>query len=226
MRILIIEDEPSLGNVLKANFEAEAYAVDIERDGDRGLYKAQTTDYDAIVLDDILPGKHGREICRELRSRGRTLPILFMSVQGEVEKRVDVLNDGADDYITKPFLFAELSARLRALLRRPPTLQRGELRFHDLVLDESRSVAIRDGREIYLTTTEFSLLHYFMRNANHIVSRAMIMEHVWSGEADQFSHMIETHIYNLRRKINMPNLPKLIHAVSGRGYMLRELAEA
>lgn len=222
MRILIIEDELALGDALKLNLESEAYAVDIERDGDRGWYRAQTTDYDAVVLDDILPGKHGSEICRDLRLRGRTVPILLMSVQSEVGRRVELLDGGADDYLTKPFLFAELSARLRALLRRPRELHYGELCSGDLVLHESGFLAARAGMESYLTAKEFALLHYLMSNEGRVVSRGMIMEHVWDGDVDQFSNMIETHISNLRRKIDVPGLPKLIRTVSGRGYLFGE----
>jgi len=222
MRILIIEDEPRLGNLLKANLEAESYAVDIEGDGEKGLYRARTNDYDAIVLDDILPGKRGYEICRELRARGKNAPILLMSVQAESEWKVALLNDGADDYLTKPFTYAEMSARLRALLRRPRDLQGAEMQVGDLVLDESRSIVIRGTREIYLTAKEFSLLRYLMKNAGRIVSRAMLLEHVWNGEADPLSNMIETHIHNLRRKIDGKDEKKLISTIAGRGYVISD----
>jgi DNA-binding response OmpR family regulator len=222
MRILIIEDEPRLGNLLKANLEAESYAVDIEGDGEKGLYRARTNDYDAIVLDDILPGKRGYEICRELRARGKNAPILLMSVQAESEWKVALLNDGADDYLTKPFTYAEMSARLRALLRRPRDLQGAEMQVGDLVLDESRSIVIRGTREIYLTAKEFSLLRYLMKNAGRIVSRAMLLEHVWNGEADPLSNMIETHIHNLRRKIDGKDEKKLIRTIAGRGYVISD----
>jgi DNA-binding response OmpR family regulator len=222
MRILIIEDEPGLGNLLKANLEAESYAVDVEGDGEKGLYRARTNDYDAIVLDDILPGKRGYEICRELRARGKNAPILLMSVQAESEWKVALLNDGADDYLTKPFTYAEMSARLRALLRRPRDLQGAEMQVGDLVLNESRSIVIRGVREIYLTTKEFSLLRYLMKNAGRIVSRAMLFEHVWNGEADPLSNMIETHIHNLRRKIDGKGERKLIRTIAGRGYVISD----
>jgi two-component system copper resistance phosphate regulon response regulator CusR len=217
MRILIIEDEASLGSVLKESLEAEAYAVDVEPDGERGLYRAKTNDYDAIVLDDILPGKRGYEICRELRKSGRTAPILLMSVQSEVEKKVMLLNDGADDYLAKPFSYEEMSARLRALLRRPRTYFYGKLRIDDLILDES--TASRAGHDIYLTAKEFALLHYFMRNAGRIITRTMILEHVWDDGADPISNTLDTHIHNLRHKIDRPGLKKLLHTVSGRGYI-------
>ncbi|HVO28470.1 MAG TPA: response regulator transcription factor [Candidatus Paceibacterota bacterium] len=221
MRILIIEDNPRLGRTLKASLESESYAVDIESDGEKGLYRARTNDYDAIVLDDILPGRRGYEICRELRSAGRTAPILLMSVQSEVDRKVSLLNDGADDYLAKPFSYAEMSARLRALLRRPHELVPDRLSFGDLVLDENSSTVTRGGKASYLTAKEFSLLQYLVRNAGHLVTRAMLFEHVWDGETDPVSNMLETHIHNLRRKVERPGLPGLIHTVPGRGYVFR-----
>jgi DNA-binding response OmpR family regulator len=220
MRILIIEDEPTLGKALKENLEAEAYAVDIEVDGAQGLYRARTNEYDAIVLDDILPGKRGYEICRELRQGGSTAPIMLMSVQSGIETKVGLLNDGADDYLAKPFSFDEMNARLRALLRRSSDFRYGEIQVDDLMLDETNAAVLRAGQRIYLTAKEFALLRYLMRNSGRLVSRTAIFEHVWDGEADPLSNMIETHMHNLRRKIDRPGLKKLIHTVSGRGYML------
>ena len=221
MRILIIEDEPTLGKVLKSRLEDEAYAVDVETDGERGLYRARTNDYDAIILDDILPGKRGYEICKELRRSGKTAPILLMSVQSGIDRKVSLLNDGADDYLTKPFSFEEMSARLRALLRRPRNMAHDELRVHDLVLDESAAIAIRGGKNIYLTSKEFALLHYLMKAAGRLVSRGMILEHVWDGDTDPLSNMIETHIHNLRQKVDRPGMKKLIYTIPGRGYMVK-----
>ncbi len=221
MRILIIEDEPTLGMALKENLEAEAYAVDIEMDGSCGLYRARTNEYDAIVLDDILPGKRGQEICRELRKDGTTAPIMLMSVQSEVETKVNLLNRGAGDYLVKPFSFEEMSARLRALLRRSRELRYGEIQVDDLILDETNASVLRAGERIYLTAKEFALLRYLMRHVGHLVSRGAILEHVWDGNADPLSNMIETHMHNLRRKIDRPALKKLIYTVPGRGYVLQ-----
>lgn len=220
MRILIVEDEPAFGKLLKYNLEAEAYAVDLETDGGQGLYRARTNNYDVIVLDDILPSKRGFEICRELRSRGHSTPILFMSVQAETDTKVQSLDIGADDYLAKPFSYAEFSARIRALLRRPKTIQAKVLSVGDLVLDIGSTSAIRAGLHISLTTKEYSLLRYLMLNAGQLVTRAMIFEHVWNEEANVLSNMIETHIYNLRRKIDGPSVVKMIQTVSGRGYIL------
>jgi DNA-binding response OmpR family regulator len=220
MRILIVEDEPALGNLLKSNLEAESYAVDLARDGDVGLQSAKTNNYDAIVLDDILPGKRGGEICAELRRRGQTMPILFMSVRAGTDEKVNSLDLGADDYLAKPFSYSEMSARLRALLRRPRTFQAQELRVDDLIFDESAASVVRDGKKIYLTAKESALLKYLMMNAGTLVTRAMIFEHVWDEEADQLSSMIETHIYNLRRKLDGPGMEQTIKTISGRGYIL------
>ena len=192
MRILIVEDEPALGTLLKSNLEAEAYAVDLESDGERAFRSASVNEYDAIVLDDILPGKRGSEICEELRRKGRTTP----------------------------FSYREMSARLRALLRRPRNLQPQTLQVADLVLDTASGSASRGGKHIHLTTKEFALLHYLMQHEGQLVTRAMIFEHVWNDAIDLFSNMIETHIYNLRKKIDKPGLTKLIHTLSGRGYIL------
>lgn len=220
MRILIVEDEPALADLLKSNLEAEAYAVDVVNDGEMGLYSARTNRYDAIILDDILPGKRGSEICAELRRRGQTMPILFMSVQAAVDTKVRSLDLGADDYLAKPFAYSELSARLRALLRRPAILQPEALKFRNLTLDENSMSAVRAEERIYLTAKEYALLRYLMQNAGTLVTRAMIFEHVWDGETDPMSGMIETHIYNLRQKIDKPGMEKLIHTISGRGYIV------
>jgi DNA-binding response OmpR family regulator len=176
--------------------------------------------YDLIVLDDILPGKRGGEICTELRRRGQATPVLFISVRAGTEEKVHSLNLGADDYLAKPFSYTELSARIRALLRRPQVFQASELRVDDLVFNESSAIARRGDREIYLTTKESALLRYLMINAGMLVTRAMIFEHVWDEETDPLSNMIETHVYNLRQKIDEPGMTKMIKTVSGRGYIL------
>jgi len=220
MRILIVEDEPVLGNLLKSNLEAEAYAVDLIADGEAGLRLARANEYDLVILDEVLPGVCGFEICRELRRAGKTIPILFMSAQTGVDKRVDSLDEGADDYIAKPFSYTEMSARIRALLRRSRTIQKEELRIRDLILDENTASVLRAGRRIYITTKEYALLRYLMQNAGQLVTRAMIFEHVWDEETDPMSNMIETHIYNLRQKIDEPGGEKLIQTISGRGYIM------
>jgi len=220
MRILVVEDDEQAGTALKAGLEAESYAVDLEQDGAKGLYRAKTNDYDFIILDNVLPNKQGLEICRELRYGGKMMPIMMLTVQSEVGRKVEVLNGGADDYLTKPYSFAELSARMKALLRRPKRIEGMQLAIDNLILDKERGVAFRGGKEIQLTTKEFALLEYLVRNQNKLVSRGMITEHVWDASGDVFSKTIETHILRLRRKIDFRGERKLIHTVSGRGYKL------
>jgi DNA-binding response OmpR family regulator len=222
MRILIVEDELALGNLLKAKLKAEAYAVDLECDGERGLSLALANRYDVIILGDIVSGRKSYEICRELRRVGQVTPILFISVQAGVDKKVRSLDEGADDYLAKPFSYSEMKARLRALLRRPRSIQSQSLHVADLILDADSAGAIRNGRRIYLTMREFSLLQYLMRNVGQLVTRAMILEHVWDDEVNPLSNMIETHIHNLRGKIDEPGAKKLIHTLSGRGYILMD----
>ena len=219
MKILVVEDEKETAAILKKHLEAECYAVDVEHDGDKGFYRARTNDYDLIILDNILPGKIGPDICRGIRQYEIPTPILMLSVQAEIDQKVFLLDCGADDYLTKPYSFTELSARVRALLRRPRDLSDDESStYEDLVLDASTYTATRAGVSAYLTPKEFSLLQYFMRNRGRVVSRGMILEHVWDGEGDPFSNAIETHIVNLRKKIDTGHDVKFIHTVPGRGY--------
>jgi DNA-binding response OmpR family regulator len=220
MRILVIDDQEELAQSLKMGLESQCYAVDIEHDGERGLYRARTNDYDLILLDNVLPGKLGPDICRELREYKMTTPIMILSVQSDIEQKIRLLNCGADDYLAKPFSFAELSARVRALLRRPRQIEAPQLIIDDLVLDRKTYSATRNKKAIYLTPKEFSLLEYLMKNKDAVVSRGMILEHVWDESADPFSNSIETHIMNLRRKIDQSHKRKLIHTVPGRGYKI------
>ncbi len=221
MRILIIEDEKVLAKNMKSVLEAEHHAVDVDGDGEKGLYHARTNDYDLILLDDMLPNRSGAEICKTLRETGRTTPILLISVQPETARKVMLLNDGADDYLTKPFSYEEMNARVRALLRRPRTFEKDVFSVDDLVLDCDAGSVSRGGMSIYLTTKEFSLLSYLMKHQEKIVSRAMLFEHVWDNEGDLFSNTIEMHIRNLRRKIDREGLKKLIYTVPGRGYRIQ-----
>ncbi len=220
MKILVVDDDDAVRSSIKTSLEAESYAVDEEIVGDRGLYRAKTNDYDLVILDDILPGKHGLEICRELREYGKTMPILLISGQSDVDRRVLLLNDGADDYVTKPFSHTELNARVRALLRRPTTACATSLRVGNLVLDTAGYCARRGESKITLTSKEFSLLEYLMRHAGSVVTHGMIFEHVWNADGDPCSNAIMTHIGNLRRKIDVPGQRALIRTVPGRGYVM------
>ncbi len=218
MRLLIVEDEKEILNFIKKSLEAEHFVVDAASDGEKGSYLARTNDYDLIVLDNVMPKKNGLEVCREVRRDGRSVPILILSVKSETTTKVDLLNAGADDYLTKPFSLDELLARIKALLRRPKQIENEILQVDDLILDSSKGTVKRGNQDIYLTRKEFTLLKYLMKNQGIVLSRSMIMEHVWDMSADPFSNTIESHILSLRKKIDAKGKKKLIHTVPGRGY--------
>lgn len=220
MRILVIEDDRELRGSLKAHFQAECFAVDTAADGEEGSYLARTHEYDAIILDNILPKKTGFEVCREIRQSGKHTPIIMLSVKSTIDDRVELLNAGADDYVCKPFSYNELKSRVHALLRRPRTLMPPLLKVDDLILDTLEQRVRRGKKEIYLTRKEFALAEYLLRNRGTVVSRGMLMEHVWNSEIDPFSNTIEAHILNLRKKIDKESKRKLIHTVPGRGYKM------
>lgn len=220
MRILIIEDEKDINNFIKVSLEGECFAVDSADDGETGSYLARTNDYDIIILDNMLPKKSGIEIIKELRKEGKAVPVIMLSVRSEATTKVDLLNAGADDYITKPFSFQELLARIRALLRRPKIIEKETMSVDDLIVDYSKHKVRRGKEELYLTKKEFMLLEYLMRNKGIVLSRGMILEHVWDMNADPFSNTVESHILNLRKKIDMPGKNKLIHTIPGRGYKI------
>ncbi|HSE56601.1 MAG TPA: response regulator transcription factor [Candidatus Paceibacterota bacterium] len=220
MRLLIVEDDEDIRELLRASFETECFVVDTASDGDRGSYLARTNQYSAIILDNILPGKNGSRICQELRMLGKTTPILILSVQDEIPQKVHLLHSGADDYVTKPFSFQELLARVRALLRRPAAIEESIFTIEDLVIDCNRQKVMRGAKSIYLTRKEFMLLEYLMKNKSNVLSRGMIMEQVWGADSDPFSNTIEAHILNLRKKINTGKKRKLITTIPGRGYKI------
>jgi DNA-binding response OmpR family regulator len=221
MKILVVEDEKETAVQLKARLESECYAVDIEHDGDRATYRAKTNHYDLILLDNMLPGKNGDQICRELREYKMATPILILSGQNDVERKIDLLNCGADDYVTKPCSYTELAARVKALLRRPKSIESAAaLTVGDLVLDREMFSASRGKRIIKLTPKEFAILEYFMKNPGKVVTRGMILEHVWDDSADPLSNSIETHVTNIRKKIDRGGKRKLIHTIPGRGYTM------
>lgn len=223
MRVLVVEGEMETAVILKAQLEAECYSVDIENNGEKGSYRARTIDYDLILLDGALTeGGERVKICKELRRHRVTVPILILSSRDEVEEKVAFLNSGADDYLTKPYSFTELSARMKALLRRPKEVITIRLQMGDLILDRSQFTVCRGGKRIYLTAKEFSLLEYFLKNKGSVVSRAMIIEHVWDGDTDPFSNTVEAHIHNLRHKLHLPGRKKLIHTLPGRGYKIAD----
>jgi two-component system copper resistance phosphate regulon response regulator CusR len=220
MRVLVVEDEEGIARFLKAGLESEYFAVDVAEDGERGSYLARTNDYDIIILDNMLPGKNGAEVCDDIRKSGRNTPIIMLSARAEMSIKVELLNKGADDYLTKPFSLEELLARIRALLRRPAHVAPDLLEIEDLVLDTKKHLVTRKGKEIYLTRKEFMLLEYLLRNKGTAVSRGMILEHVWDINVDPFSNTVESHILNIRKKVNDKGRKNLIHTLPGIGYKI------
>ena len=225
MRILVVEDDPRLGSGLKKGLEKHHYAVDLVTGGEDGVLMGSTVLYDLIVLDVLLPRLDGFEVCRQLRERKRTMPILLLTALGEVDHRVTGLDSGADDYLTKPFAFRELTARVRALLRRESQVKMVELRFMDITLDTRTHQAQRGSRTILLNNKEYALLEYLMRHPHHVMSRTMIAEHVWDCDADHLSNVIDVYIRYLRRKLCEENEPNVIHTIRGSGYQLKEPIE-
>ena len=220
MKVLIVEDEREIRNFLKKSLESECFVVDMAENGEKGSFMARTNEYDVILLDNIMPRKSGMKVCEEIRADGKNTPILILSVKSETTSKVELLNAGADDYLTKPFSLDELIARIRALLRRPKELKEDVLTMDNLALDVNKHVVQRGGREIYLTRKEFTFLKYLLLYPGTPLSRSMIMEHVWDMSADPFSNTIEAHITSLRRKIDTKGEHKLIHTMPGRGYKL------
>jgi DNA-binding response OmpR family regulator len=221
MRILIVEDEHKIAQALKRGLEQEHYAVDLAFDGDDGLASAEAEDYDLIVLDRMLPGRDGVSICQELRQQGNHTPILMLTAKDQVRDRIAGLDAGADDYLVKPFSFEELLARMRALLRRPHESVHTVLEVEDLKLDTASYSVVRADTPISLSSKEFALLEYLMRNHGRVLSKDTIMSHVWDFDADILPNTVEVYIGYLRNKIDKPfKGPALIHTRRGFGYML------
>ena len=221
MRILVVEDEKKVEGFIKKGLEEESYAVDVAYDGVEGEYLASTNDYDVIILDIMLPKKNGTDVVRDLRSRDIKTPVLLLTARDTVEDKVKGLNSGADDYLSKPFAFEELLARVRALMRR-----KGygitELKLADLVLDQATRKAKRGDIVIDLTSKEYGLLEYFLRNPNKVLTRTMIAEHVWDYSFDSDTNIIDVYVNHLRNKIDKEHFKKLIHTVRGIGYIVKE----
>lgn len=220
MRILIVEDDAALSNFVRKGLEAEHYAVDATTDGERGRAMALEFDYDLLVLDLNLPGVDGISLLKSLRQRKPSVPVMILTARSRVEDRVLCLDTGADDYLIKPFSFLELSARARALLRRSHLPSESVLIVRDLRLDRVERRVERSGRRIELTTKEFALLEYLMRNAGRRLTRAMIIEHVWNLTFDSTTNVVDVYINYLRRKVDDGFTPPLIHTVRGVGYQI------
>jgi DNA-binding response OmpR family regulator len=221
MRVLIVDDDRRLCNIIKRGFQEEAYAVDVAYDGEEGAYLAEVNPYDLIILDIMMPGKDGIEVCRELRAKRINTSILMLTARDAVGDRVKGLDAGADDYLVKPFAFSELMARIRALLRRGGVTKSPELRAGDLVLNTLSHDAQRGSKAIELTSKEFVILEYLMRHPNMVITRTMIEEHAWDYEFDSASNLVDVYIRRLRRKIDAENGESLIQTVRGAGYRLK-----
>ena len=221
LRVLTIEDDQTTAEEIAEELRAHGFAVDIESDGNRGLEKASNGRYDAITLDRMLPGLDGLAIVTRLRAAGIDTPVLMISALSDVDERVRGLRAGGDDYLTKPFASDEMSARLEVLLRRrqSPTLA-VKLQIEDLAMDLIERSVRRNGIVLDLKATEFRLLEYMMRNSGQVLTRTMIFEAVWNYHFDPYTNLIEVHMARLRKKIDTPGLPALIHTVWGSGYML------
>lgn len=220
MKILLVEDELELAKFLKQSLESEYFSVDSCHDGEKGLFMARVNDYDLVILDHGLPGILGSEIIKELRKEKPNLPIIMLTVRAALEDKLEAFNLGADDYLTKPFLFSELLARIKAVLKRPPVTEKKILKVDDLSLNIDKHHVSRGGKSIYLTRKEMMLLEFLIKNKGKVMSRSSILENVWEADADPFSNTIESHVLNLRKKINLKDKIRLIHTVIGRGYKL------
>lgn len=221
MRILVIEDEKKIADFIKRGLKEEGYAADTAHDGKEGYFLATTNDYDIIVLDLMLPQMDGVAICKKLRSEHIATPIIMLTAKETIADKVTGLDAGADDYITKPFAFEELLARIRAVLRKKESKEPTKLHVGDLELDLISHKVARRGKEIKLTTKEYALLEYLMRNADTVITRTMISEHVWDIDFDTFTNVIDVYVNYLRNKIDRGHSKKLIHTIRGRGYMIK-----
>ena len=226
MRILVVEDEAIAAAVLARGLREHSYAVDVVADGRAALEQLATSDYDLLLLDVMLPGMSGLDLCHRLRAAGATLPILMLTARGGPDERVEGLDAGADDYLPKPYHFPELLARVRALLRRGPVLAPSERTVADLIIDTRARRVERAGRPVSLTSKEYALLEYLASRQGEVVGRADIAEHVWDDSFDPMSNLIEVYIQRLRRKIDDGHARKLIHTRRGAGYVLEADGDA
>lgn len=222
MHVLVVEDEKKVASFIQRGLAAEHYSVDLSYDGEDGLTQLFDGDYDLLILDVMLPKRDGLSVLREVRKRGVQIPVLLLTARDTLADKVAGLDQGADDYLTKPFAFEELLARVRALLRRGAPTQPLTLTLADLSLDPLTHQVTRAGKKIDLTAKEFSLLEFFLRNPGRVLSRALIAQHVWGVDFDTFTNVIDVYVKYLRKKIDSDFEPKLIHTVRGSGYVMKE----
>lgn len=220
MRLLLVEDDERISRFIAKGLRENAYAVDVATSGADALYQAEINTYDLVILDVMIPEKNGFEVCREIRAKGMNLPILMLTARDAVEDRIEGLDTGADDYLTKPFEFGELLARLRALLRRQSKILPSKIKIGNLEIDTSAQKIWREGEEIQMTAKEYALLEYFARNAGRVIGREEISEHVWDENFDPFSNLIEVYVNRLRQKIDENSASSLIQTRRGVGYIL------
>jgi DNA-binding response OmpR family regulator len=220
MRVLLVEDDARIARFVAKGLREQSYAVDLATKGDDALYQAEINSYDLFILDVMIPVLDGFAVCRKLRESGIRAPILMLTARDAVGDRITGLDHGADDYLTKPFEFGELLARLRALLRRSGELRPALIAIEDLVLDARGQRVSRAGRSIVVTTKEYALLEFLARNTGRVIGRAEIAEHVWDESFDPFSNLIEVYVNRLRKKIDLPDLEPLLHTRRGAGYVL------
>jgi two-component system, OmpR family, copper resistance phosphate regulon response regulator CusR len=220
MRLLVVEDDPRLSEVIVRGLREDGYAVDSVGDGQSALYQLAINTYDAVVLDVMIPPPNGFEVCRQMRASNVTTPVLMLTARDAVDDRIHGLDAGADDYLVKPFAFAELLARIRALLRRTPLVAAPTLQVGDLIINTASHRVLRGEEEVVLTSKEYALLEYLARNAGRVISRSEIAEHVWDERFDPFSNVIDVYINRLRRKVDRAE-PHRIVTRRNEGYMLR-----
>jgi DNA-binding response OmpR family regulator len=226
MRLLLIEDERKVADVVARGLRAERFAVDVTYDGDTGWQMATSVDYDLIILDLMLPGLNGTELLRRLRRKGSKAPVLVLTARDATKDKVENFEAGADDYLTKPFAFAELLVRVKALLRRPPVSHDHVLRIADLEIDRLTQQVKRAGKRVELTAKEYALLEYLASHAGRVLSRTMIIEHVWDESFEGLTNIVDVYVRHLREKIDEPHERKLLRTVRGVGYCLSDEIES
>src|SRR5580693_2655941 len=226
MRLLLVEDDARIARFVTKGLEEQSYAVDVVANGNDAVYQVDINDYDVVILDVMIPGLDGFATCRAMRAAGKRMPILMLTARDGVDDRIVGLDSGADDYLTKPFEFGELLARLRALLRRPSELRPSQIIVGDLTIDTGSQSVSRGSRSIVLTTKEYALLEFLARNAGRVVGRAEIAEHVWDETFDPFSNLIEVYVNRVRRKIDADSTKPLLQTRRGAGYLLSSLTDS